>query len=273
METSRIEKLEKAAKNWNTFYQCSEIENRGYGDRLSESIAKWMIDRCDEGLFVDDAIAPYVRQRYNECLAHRRQLDKFLKTEKHKPEHNVEYALFKLSQGKGELSLNRSVGDIGVVLDHQVPLVDDTRSGVVSHGGEIDLLSYSAIDNTLYILELKEPQSGQSLLKCVVEAYTYFRRIGDVKEFKRQFGVPCDANVVIAPLFFLGSAQHKGMLNITIGKRHRLALFKMINEDMKSRLNDKRCKIAFAMINRTDRFTLCDPLEDVSVSVISLDEI
>lgn len=273
MEYFRIKELEESSRHWDTFYQCPQLENRGTDDALSESVAEWLIGHCENGLFRNESIRSYIRAEYNMSSEHRQQLASFLSKVNHKPEHNIEYAMFMRSQGSADIPLNVSIGEIGIVLDHQVPLVDDTDAGVRSYGGKIDLLSYSSESNTMFILELKEPKSSESLLKCMIEGYTYFRRIGDISKFKRQFNVPESANVVIAPLFLEGSAQHRGYLNLNKGKRNRIELFEKIDVDMRARLGDNRCKVAFAIVNRTTRFTPHNSLDGLKVSVSRLDAV
>lgn len=267
MEDFRIRDLETASRDWDTFYECSQIKNRGDEDSLSESMAAWLIRHCEKGLFLDESIRSYVRTTYDKSKEHRKQLAKFLSTNKHKPEHNIEYALFMHSRGDSCEALNVPIGDLGIILDHQVPLLAKKSKAV------IDLLSYSSDRNCLYILELKEPQSNESLLKCVLEAYTYYRRIGDIARFKASFNVPSTANIVIAPLVFMASPQFKSYEMLKTTAHEQLRLFRMIDEDMKARMGDERCKVAFAVINRTAAFSPKDSLADVSVAVSPLDAI
>ncbi len=60
---------------------------------------------------------------------------------------------------------------IGTVWDYQTPL----KSKRSDEAGKIDLLAITG--RVLRIIELKNPSSDESLLRCVLEAYTYFRKI------------------------------------------------------------------------------------------------
>ncbi|MDR1687075.1 MAG: hypothetical protein LBS21_00495 [Clostridiales bacterium] len=73
---------------------------------------------------------------------------------------------------------------IGEILDFQVPLKD----AMSDSAGKIDLLSYNKAENTAYILELKKPGSNETLLRCALEAYTYWKTV-DKEKLLRDFGI------------------------------------------------------------------------------------
>ena len=66
--------------------------------------------------------------------------------------------------------------------------------------GKIDLVSYNEADNTLYLLELKVPKSKETLLRCVLELYTY-RETVHTDKLAKDFGYP-KAKVVASVLLF-----------------------------------------------------------------------
>jgi len=94
---------------------------------------------------------------------------------------------------------------LGVVLDYQTPL-KNKRS---DPAGKIDLLAYDGF--FLRILELKEPESPETMLRCVLEGYTYYRRV-DVEKLLRDFGLPPDTKVRVSPLVFHNKIQHREMM-------------------------------------------------------------
>jgi hypothetical protein len=65
----------------------------------------------------------------------------------------------------------KTLKNIGKIIDFQTPLKDTSDDKV----GKIDLLSYNEEENAVYILELKKPGSTETLLRCVLETYTYWR--------------------------------------------------------------------------------------------------
>lgn len=92
---------------------------------------------------------------------------------------------------------------IGKIIDFQTPL----KNVETDKAGKIDLLSYNESENTLYILELKKPESEETLLRCVLEAYTYLKTV-DQDKLARDFGYP-GASVKAAALVFESSQPHE----------------------------------------------------------------
>ena len=77
------------------------------------------------------------------------------------------------------LFYQREVKDLGYIFDYQTPL-KETRNDSY---GKIDLLGYNTDDKCYSVIELKYRPSGseETLLRCVLEAYTYYRLL-DIKQ-------------------------------------------------------------------------------------------
>lgn len=87
---------------------------------------------------------------------------------------------------------------IGKIIDYQTPLQN-------GHVPAIDLLSVK--DNTLYILELKQENNTENLLRCVLEAYTYLKQV-DVEKLIDNFHLNGQIkSIVAAPLIYCGKRQ------------------------------------------------------------------
>ena len=97
---------------------------------------------------------------------------------------------------------NSSDWDIGEIINYQIPLKENDEDCA----GKIDLISKKG--NELFILELKRPSSKETLLRCLLEGYTYYKTIKIKKSFKHSFDMD-DAEFVICPLFFEGSQPDK----------------------------------------------------------------
>ena len=71
------------------------------------------------------------------------------------------------------LFYQRDVKDLGYIFDYQTPLKADRSDSY----GKIDLLGYNSKDKCYSIIELKYRPSGsdETLLRCVLEAYTYYK--------------------------------------------------------------------------------------------------
>lgn len=95
----------------------------------------------------------------------------------------------------------------GKVFDYQVPLKQTRKDKGV---GKIDLVSISDDGNKVYLLELKRSDSKESMLRCVLEAYTYSKQLDSVK-FKNDYSGICAQEAVItpAPLVFFDKWQYK----------------------------------------------------------------
>jgi hypothetical protein len=121
------------------------------------------------------------------------------------PDSNREEELIAMAMKRqGSLPL------VGQVLDYQTPL----KSVQKDTAGKIDLLTYDG--KTLRILELKEPDSKETMLRCVLEGYTYLKTVDKdklISDFSRDSGVkiPEGTAVVACPFVFHGGFQWKEM--------------------------------------------------------------
>ena len=93
----------------------------------------------------------------------------------------------------------------GTILDYQIPLKNTSKDSGV---GKIDLISSKTYKtnneqlNKLYILELKKDNSKETLLRCILEAYTYYNIVNREK-LCMDFGLYADdTDFVISPLVF-----------------------------------------------------------------------
>lgn len=98
----------------------------------------------------------------------------------------------------------------GKILDYQVPLKNkSTDKGL----GKIDLISIKESskpgNKIIYFLELKKDNSKETLLRCLLEAYTYSKIIDKVK-FCNDFHLPFENNeFVVAPLVYKNDGYEK----------------------------------------------------------------
>ena len=92
------------------------------------------------------------------------------------------------------------------MIDYQTPL----KNIQTDDAGKIDLLAYNEDTDTLRILELKKSDSKETMLKCLLEVYTYLKIVNKVKLLK-DFGLPKDTIVKASPLVFFEGMQYKEM--------------------------------------------------------------
>ena len=67
--------------------------------------------------------------------------------------------------------------------------------------GKIDLIAFSESDSALYLLEFKKPDSKETLLRCVLEAYTYYKQVNQAKLLS-DFELPVYSNIIPAVLIY-----------------------------------------------------------------------
>ena len=108
---------------------------------------------------------------------------------------------------------------IGNIIDYQTPL-KNKRTDVT---GKIDLLSYDG--KTLYILELKKPDSEESMLRCVLEGFTYMQTANKEKLLDN-FALPSDTIIKASPFVFRNKQQHEQM---TEDRPHLFKLMQLLD--------------------------------------------
>lgn len=190
-EKEIIEICEKEMKNPSTFYQAEVINYRGKttdtDELYNEIVAKYVCEHIKE--FVGGILKITRKTTY--------------KTASHTGER-IPSDLRKEEQIAVELFNQKHFDFIGDIIDYQTPLKNTSKDVA----GKIDLLSYAG--ETLYILELKKPDSTETMLRCVLEGYTYMKT-ADTEKLLSNFDLPADTKVVACPFVFLNGEQHNEM--------------------------------------------------------------
>lgn len=93
---------------------------------------------------------------------------------------------------------------VGKMIDYQTPLKNRRND----EAGKIDLLAYDG--TTLRILELKKPDSDETMLRCVLEGYTYLKT-ANIARLLADFKLPSDTIVKACPFVFKNGEQHSEM--------------------------------------------------------------
>ena len=106
----------------------------------------------------------------------------------HNHSESVDINKLQISNRKEEilaklLFYQREVKDLGYIFDYQTPF-KETRNDSY---GKIDLLGYNNADECYSVIELKYRPSGseETLLRCVLEAYTYYKLL-DLKQIESE---------------------------------------------------------------------------------------
>ena len=184
-----IKKLEVAKSEMWKFYSQDFVNYRGKtSDKESyytEVIAKWLIDNIE--LFND--IKMISRENSYKVDSHD---GKIKNKDSGREEEIIAMKLFDFSQNQGKV-----FDIIGKIIDYQTPLKNVQTDDV----GKIDLLAYNENEKTLRILELKKPDSKETMLRCVLEAYTYLKIVNKTKLLK-DFELPEDTTIEACPFVF-----------------------------------------------------------------------
>lgn len=186
-----IEKIEKAKENMSLFYKCDFINYRGKTsdtcEYYTEIVCEWLLENL-ESL---DHIPMITREKGYFTKTH----DGVIKNKtSNRDEEMIAMKMFNQSYIVG----------LGKMLDYQTPL----KNKASDKAGKIDLLSYDG--NILRILELKKPDSEETMLRCVIEGYTYLKTV-DIKKLLQDFKLPQETKVEANPFVFAGSIAYDEM--------------------------------------------------------------
>ena len=194
---SKKEILEEI-QDMGNFYKRKVVNYRGTTsdskEYYTEVVAEWIL----KNIYLFDYIKPITREKSYKVDTH----DGIIKNKGSKrEEEKIAMKLFDLSQNQGKV-----FEIIGKIIDYQTPLKDIQTD----KAGKIDLLAYNESKKTLRILELKKPDSEETMLRCVLEAYTYLKVVDKAKLLK-DFGLPKDTEIKACPFVFYGKEQYKEM--------------------------------------------------------------
>ena len=194
-----IKKMEVAKSEMWKFYSQDFVNYRGKtsdkeGYCYTEIIAKWLIDNIE--LFND--IKMISRENSYKVDSHD---GKIKNKDSGREEEIIAMKLFDFSQNQGKV-----FDIIGKIIDYQTPL----KNVQTDKAGKIDLLAYNENEKTLRILELKRPDSKETMLRCVLEAYTYSKVVDKAKLLK-DFGLAEDTVIKACPFVFYGKEQYREM--------------------------------------------------------------
>ena len=193
-----IKKLEESKSKMGQFYNENFLkyigetsDEEGY---YTEIIAGWLLDNIE--LF--NNIKMISRKSNYKVKTH----DGIIKNEGSKrEEEKIAMKLFELSQNQGKV-----FDIIGKIIDYQTPL----KNIQTDKAGKIDLLAYNEEEKILRILELKRPDSKETMLRCVLEAYTYLKVV-DKDKLLKDFGLPEDTEIKACAFVFYDGKQRKEM--------------------------------------------------------------
>ena len=194
---SKKEILEEI-QDMGNFYKRKVVNYRGTTsdskEYYTEVVAEWIL----KNIYLFDYIKPITREKSYKADSHD---GKNKDNDSNREEEKIDMKLFELSQNQGKV-----FDIIGKIIDYQTPLKDIQTD----KAGKIDLLAYNEEEKILRILELKRPDSKETMLRCVLEAYTYLKVV-DKDKLLKDFGLPENTKIKACPFVFYGGEQHQEM--------------------------------------------------------------
>ncbi len=191
-----ITKCQQAFEDIKTFYQQPFINYSGKtsdtNEYYTEVVAEFLCDNLDA--FINN-IPKITRENSYKTPTHTGDFDK----ETPREEEKIAMEMFNQSAKGGNYNF------IGKIIDYQTPL-KNKRCDVA---GKIDLLSFNG--QCLRVLELKKPFSDESMLRCVLEGFTYLKTV-DTTKLLNDFSLPANTKVVACPFVFKYGKQYQEML-------------------------------------------------------------
>ena len=124
------------------------------------------------------------------------------------------------------------------IMDYQIPLKSvQSDRGV----GKIDLVATDPPKKEVYLLELKKDSSTETLLRCILEIYTYWCQLNHekfIKDFAEAEKLETNQGLTIIPaiLIFKGSLPYNEYEELNKGNRPELAkLIGALEKNMRER--------------------------------------
>lgn len=187
-----VERITLAANDMSTFYNQDFINYVGVtsdtNEPYTEVISEFLLNHLElfDQIKMISRENSYQRQNHNGTTKN---------PSSNRIEERIALSMFE-----------KSYTHIGEILDYQIPLKNKQSDKNV---GKIDLLAFD--EQVLRLLELKVPESKETLLRCVLEANTYLR-IVDKKKLINDFRLNKrteEIQVKASPFVFYNGYQHE----------------------------------------------------------------
>lgn len=184
--------LEKAIENISTFYTEKCLNYRGKCKDTKEDYediaTAFVLNKLKqfENINLVNRQQSYKMPDHEELIPDSEKIDELKKGEIQREEEWLAKSMY-----------DKIYENLGKIIDFQVPIkavCDDTA-------GKIDLLAYAEKENVLYVLELKKSDSKETLLRCIMEIYTYYKQINGDKLLK-DYSLSEDCTIVPAVLIY-----------------------------------------------------------------------
>jgi len=160
-----LKQIRKHISNIETLYQSDFLNRVGRTSDTRQSYSEIFSEEILKNLALFDSAPMITRQKSYYTPSHAR-----MRFDLERSNRNEENFAKRLNQ--------LSIDELGTILDFQVPLKNTQKDKGV---GKIDLVSFSTDKNEFYLIELKHGTNKETLLRAVLESYTYYRRVDHKK--------------------------------------------------------------------------------------------
>ncbi|WP_339896462.1 hypothetical protein [uncultured Algibacter sp.] len=173
----------------------------------------------------------------NKLIKELKEFDKISTIKRTKPycrENHLNIKINKTNRHEENFAkqiIGLSLEGLGLILDYQVPL----KNLQSDKAGKIDLISIDLMTKTLYLIELKHGNNNETLLRAILESYTYYKIVDKVKlkidyfnnqkiNLKKGYNHinPSEINVKSAVLFTPNCYAYKELTEVSDGKKPEL---------------------------------------------------
>ena len=176
-------------------------------------------------------------QQYSEIIAeelfkHRKEFDKIKSIKRKNPYYRENHCNIKIDickSNRDEENFAKRItglelGTLGLIKDYQIPLKDNLeKDNLENEGiGKIDLISYK--DKNLFLIELKHTGNKETLLRALLESYTYSKIVYKNRLIKDFLGTVNPDEIKIIPTVLLAPRcnAYKELKEMEDGKRKYL---------------------------------------------------
>ena len=164
-----------------------------------------------------------------ELLKHRAKFEKTTRVKRnnsyYRENHcNIEIDICKSNRNEENFAkriAGLELNNLGLIKDYQIPLKDTSANEGI---GKIDLISYNEKDKKLFLIELKYTGNKETLLRALLESYTYSKIVDKNKLITDFLGPvnPDEIKIIPAVLLATGCNSYKELKEIKDGKRPHL---------------------------------------------------
>lgn len=152
-----------------------------------------------------DIVADLILNRIDELKSWKPQIKERLNSYKTKT-HTFEYCVNHKKTNRieefeaVEIFLKSDYLSLGKIIDYQTPLKSSKSEPI----GKVDLIAYD--NKALRLLEFKREDSSETILRAVLESYTYKKVVDLHKEkFLKDFNLPNDTKIIACILVYENS--------------------------------------------------------------------